>query len=308
MDGDRSDSVTFSTRGHQWDQWELHPANQYGLASAAAKGLSTNEGHFYMECSNRGLCNRKTGECECFEPYEGSGCQRITCPNDCSGHGTCERIQELADAESVTYQLWDGIRLQGCKCDYRWQGADCSERRCPYGDDPLMTDATGYEVQTVTSTDCDNADLDGTFKLKFTDVWGEVWTTASINTAIYSTGVKTTLETDMADALTKIPNDIVEEVTVVASASGTNGVTYTITFTKNPGNINSLSVHSVATTGTGTCASSATTFFTVATSTSGGNEEIECSNRGVCDRSSATCKCFKGYTADDCSVQNALAV
>merc|ERR1711871_1259521 len=54
------------------------------------------EGHYYMECSNRGLCDRKTGQCECFEGYEGRACARTACPNNCNGHGTCESVTELA--------------------------------------------------------------------------------------------------------------------------------------------------------------------------------------------------------------------
>jgi len=58
------------------------------------------EGHYYMECSNRGLCDRKTGTCECFDGYAGASCQRQQCPNDCSGHGTCATVTELASTSA----------------------------------------------------------------------------------------------------------------------------------------------------------------------------------------------------------------
>jgi len=39
----------------------------------------------------------------------------------------------------------------------------------------------------------------------------------------------------------------------------------------------------------------------------GTTENVECSNRGICDYSSGTCACFTGFTGQDCSTQNALA-
>jgi hypothetical protein len=40
----------------------------------------------------------------------------------------------------------------------------------------------------------------------------------------------------------------------------------------------------------------------------GTEENAVCSNRGLCDYDSGLCKCFNGFTEDDCSVQNALAM
>ena len=52
--------------------------------------------HQFMECSNRGVCDRSTGICSCFDGFTGSACERTKCPNDCSGHGSCYSIKQMA--------------------------------------------------------------------------------------------------------------------------------------------------------------------------------------------------------------------
>jgi len=110
--------------------------------------LAAQEGHYYMECSNKGICDRETGLCQCFDGYEGTACKRAACPNDCSGHGTCESIKELGLLDwklrpeytgfgSSPYTLWDADVGMGCLCDPQFGGADCSLRKCKYGVDPL---------------------------------------------------------------------------------------------------------------------------------------------------------------------------
>ena len=39
--------------------------------------------HATAECSNAGICNRNTGQCECFAGFEGDACQRSTLPAQC---------------------------------------------------------------------------------------------------------------------------------------------------------------------------------------------------------------------------------
>lgn len=64
--------------------------------------------HYYMECSNKGLCDRVSATCVCFVGYEGTSCQRASCPNDCSGHGVCKTNRELAMGDyGNLYELWD---------------------------------------------------------------------------------------------------------------------------------------------------------------------------------------------------------
>jgi hypothetical protein len=52
--------------------------------------------HALTECSNRGICDKVNGLCICFDGFSGSACQRLSCPNDCSGHGVCLSMKQLA--------------------------------------------------------------------------------------------------------------------------------------------------------------------------------------------------------------------
>lgn len=142
------------------------------------------EGHFYMECSNKGLCSRDNGMCYCFPGYEGTACQRASCPNDCSGHGTCETIKELAEDKedgdlaegalgggyasytagigdlsgigNLKYELWDKTLTMGCKCDPGFTGPDCSLKLCRYGVDPLFIPSNyDYSADGVIEYDLD---------------------------------------------------------------------------------------------------------------------------------------------------------
>jgi hypothetical protein len=133
--------------------------------------------HARAECSNRGTCDRSTGECTCFTGFTGAACDRSKCPNDCSGHGTCVSIKQMARMTNAlplganTYyeggnKTWDEDMSFGCVCDSKWTvglgsgetqvpewfGPDCSLRHCPSGDDP-RTEAD--------ETDCEDVTADG---------------------------------------------------------------------------------------------------------------------------------------------------
>jgi len=155
-----------------------------------------NSAHYYMECSNKGSCNRDSGECECFAGYDGAACQRASCPgypDVCSGHGVCKSIRQLATADNGNiYELWDKHSTMGCECDDGFDGPDCSERKCKYGIDPLYYDDSttikyatwDFGVLTSASTaDFTDGMVDagtGYFAIRFFDMHGEDWVTEPI--------------------------------------------------------------------------------------------------------------------------------
>lgn len=112
----------------------------YGAAWAAPP-VAVNDSHPRMECSNKGICDRGSGECRCFEGYDGMSCERTLCPNECSNRGICMTQRALAEAGGATYDApWDAEKHVGCKCDIGYRGPDCSLKECPSGPDVLNGD------------------------------------------------------------------------------------------------------------------------------------------------------------------------
>lgn len=93
------------------------------------------------------------------------------------------------------YRLWDSQKNRACKCDPQYTGFDCSERKCPRGDDPLTvdsvdpqkssttTDDSAYHQQPERQTlyiDSDSQNVVGSVSLAFEDYFGEVFQTKPI--------------------------------------------------------------------------------------------------------------------------------
>jgi len=319
----------------------LEEFEQYPTAGVI--NADADEGHFYTECSNKGLCDRESGLCQCFAGYSGSSCQRTTCPNDCSGHGVCRTVEEIAangmnykktdsvatenfweginQHHKLTYRLWDMDKAQSCVCDHGYSGPDCSRRECPRGDDPLThrpTDCGGetcrdevqvFQVRSTTSV----AAVDWMYIL-FQDWTGQTWRTDMFQFGDACSLADTDLESILSSSLQAIPNSVFEGVTVDVTINGAADIDVSFTFTHNSGNLATLEFVNLPAdqlTRNNTCAGSdVVQDFDVIELTSadeGNKEESPCSNRGLCDYTTGLCKCFRGYYSDDCSLQNALA-
>ena len=196
---------------------EMYPAGtqeQFPKMETSVGTVLSDTAHYYMECSNKGLCDRETGTCECFPGYEGSACQRASCPSTggevCSGHGTCQSIKQIAEWDSGNiYELWDEKATLGCVCDAGYYGADCALRECKYGADPLYYDDNAnirYSNWTIIFATEGAATLSGQYAIKFFDHFGEDWETTPIDAGATCAEIITALE--------DIPNDVIPDGSV----------------------------------------------------------------------------------------------
>lgn len=194
--------------------------------------------HSSAECSNRGVCDRKAGVCKCYDGFEGSACQRTACPNACSGHGRCRLLGDLPKPQASGYSSWEMSHLQQCVCDGGYTGIDCSQRICPFGDDPETTcNMQQRQVQKVTldfgsiPASVGNPALFGLYStdqltLGFTTYGGNNYSTPAVSGIYTASGANS-----LATAIKSLPSFAVSDVTVTQTiASDKSSVSYFITF------------------------------------------------------------------------------
>ena len=168
--------------------------------------LLTQSGHAYAECSNAGICDRRTGLCVCQEGFEGVACHRLQCPSykgypasSCSGHGHCRSMTSIiASSQQPTmqsrhdaYALWDRQLSTACVCDAGFFGGDCHMRRCKLTVDPLYMDDfsvvsygryyLAFLVSRRNATTSDGFGGQGYFRMRIFDNEGQGWLTKRIS-------------------------------------------------------------------------------------------------------------------------------
>ncbi len=250
----------------------------------------------YSECSNAGLCDRTSGQCQCQLGFSGSACERLTCPGassdteGCSGHGKCLDMATLASLATVNGDLggftygstpnnphtWDGSRIFGCLCDAEYMGYDCSLYVCPSGDDPL-TSGQRDEVQHLS---CVDSDLEGSIVLTFRQ--------------------KTSVPLSPTATIAEVQNaleglDSVGEVRVeILNATGNNslctpwGNTFVVTFLTEHGDLPDIQGEQTN-----------IDTFQISEYAPGTKETLVCAGRGLCNHDTGMCECFDGFGSSD---------
>ena len=270
--------------------------------------VANEQAHQPKECSNKGLCNRITGECECQPLFEGEACERMTCPGKtspagvCSGHGRCLKMEELAeysqlngDAIDASYGMnpnlpatWDYDKVFGCLCDGGWQGYDCALKVCPTGDD-VTTTGQADEVQTINCRYIGTVAAAPSFKLKFRQQ-----ITAPIQFSASAAEVKAALEQletiGRLKAVTLTSTPPLDQACTVGS-----GTLIHIVFDTENGDIPPITIEGDFTEGADLEFGSISSTEVV----KGTTENVECSGRGICDHSSGQCRCFEGFGSSD---------
>ena len=142
-----------------WNGWQGADCSLRTCAAGTAwfdVASSTDSAHAPAECANMGHCDRATGLCNCRAGFEGMACERMACPNSCSGHGQCLSLSSAASIydgfklnHTTSYEnVWDARMIYGCTCDVGFSGFDCSLRDCGRGDDFRTLDQRN-EVATL---------------------------------------------------------------------------------------------------------------------------------------------------------------
>ena len=307
--------------------------------------------HNYAECANRGICDRNTGECQCFDGYEGKGCQRTSCPNDCSGHGTCEYIEDMEFDQSwdslligvyrdtmatYTYTNWDEHKIRGCVCDATYTDIDCSKRLCPHGTDVLdqrdnLINEAKYQKQTIRIIPSNNVEEieTKTFALTFKSRLNETFTTHPIVVPDLSAMGEVLINSELAAfandvrlALLKLPNRVIDGVTVVADGTApADGATpdeieVIITFSGDAvqGQQHLLALESYVCdvgctpkiTGMNLQTRVGLTPTQIEHVQLSDYNSYECGRRGKCDYNTGLCSCFTGYTGENCNMLTTL--
>lgn len=274
----------------------------------------------YVECSNMGVCDRRTGFCECRSGYEGAACERSSCAGDptigavCFNKGKCRSMRELAlthvneylepapvyyGATANSPTTWDADMVYGCMPDkYGWYNAEynvtttsnmqATEYYCPAGYNRRLSDkvykggsyANFTSLYEIQQIIC--SAYVGSFQFLFR---------GDYTSTIYANATSVDLQRILQQLSSIGPVSV--SMSGPRLCSDTREYITNVTFLAQFGNVPLLQAVNSDLRGF-------TNTVTVTSIQSGTAASlIECSGHGECDRSRGMCKCWDGYGPSD---------
>lgn len=267
-------------------------------------------------CSNRGICNRVSGQCECDQESWGSSdgyglpgsrgdCGNALksiadCPGEvpCSGHGKC--------ADYPTFR---------CDCQRGWSGSDCSEMTCPRGKSWFQRPTA---TNTAHNTEAECSDM---------GICDPITGLCACATGFSGSACEYMACPTDAGGIECGGHGECKTMSQLALAAEFDGLNAGYTYGEDPNNPHTWDHEMVrgchCDTGKHASVSFALTCFStllisplfragfsgydcsLRLCVSGDDpitpeiEFAECSNRGICDRKSGVCECFSGFGASD---------
>lgn len=227
-----------------------------------------NSAHALAECSNAGICDRTSGRCRCFAGYEGEACQRSACPGTpvCSGHGKCVSMKQMA-TEPNALPFGGAYSYGGNEATTTWDenkifGCVCdSAWDVGYGDGEVQ--APQWYGADCSLKRCPSGDDPRTTDTDETDC-----EYSDDNGATFRGYIGTDGKRYMSAGA--MPSGVTPSVTPAPDAYKHDDPALPAGAVPNAG-------------------------------ANGNKCHVDCANRGICDRSTGMCSCFKGYAGDNCA-------
>jgi hypothetical protein len=240
---------------------------------------------------------------------------------------------------SEVYDGWDADAVHGCDCDEGWEGSSCSRRKCPFGDDPTTTGQvaevqlmdcwcsgatcapgtflrlsfrgrSSRAIPYSASASLLKAALEVGIILHVLNTIASITIVGHLLPPQEIPGVDAVIVTinddktsicDVGGAITRVIRLEDYLITIFYKVSPIFASDFIqITFVLPQGEVPSLAA--VPSTGLSVAMRKKGEVSSIdpsVPSVTGTKEYAECSNRGVCDRSTGTCSCFRGYTSSD---------